>query len=424
MTETTGVQPSHAADASGVRPAGDPVGMAIPAVDGALPAARSRGRPGASSGPVTMAVLAFVVLVAAYTGFRMPNDWTATLDSVSVTDGFHRRFLVGTLLHPLALATGYNYWVFAAKDFLVLGALLAVLAVVVIKAKLVSQRLLVIGWLLLPTGGFLFNEVGYYDQVIYLLLFGALWLVFRDRPVTACLLITAGVLVHEITVLTVLPVFAMVVLGRFPLRRAIALLLPPVLLGGFLLVAVSPAAPGAVARLSGRLHTANFPFRADALALFDRTQSQSWQMYSVQDTLIYLAPFALLAVLGLVLLSLADGGLASRPRASRLAAVVHAAIACGAVGGQALLAFAGWDRERWGFLLVANLVIVVWLQLRDSKRELGPAQAVTLAAALLVITHIPMNYFDGFSPRPFQWPAVQQFASQVKHGSLFAIPPR
>ena len=97
-----------------------------------------------------------------------------------------------------------------------LGALLAVLAVVVIKAELVSQRLLVIGWLLLPTGGFLFNEVGYYDQVIYLLLFGALWLVFRDRPVTACLLITAGVLVHEITVLTVLPVFAMVVLWPVP----------------------------------------------------------------------------------------------------------------------------------------------------------------------------------------------------------------
>jgi hypothetical protein len=423
MTETAGAQPSHSADASGVRSADDPAGMAIPAVDGASPAARPRGWPGASSGPVTMGVLAFAVLVAAYTGFRMPNDWTATLDSVSVTDGFHRRFLVGTLLHPLALATGYNYWVFAAKDFLVLGALLAVLTVAVIKAKLVSQRLLVIGWLLLPTGGFLFDEVGYYDQVIYLLLCGALWLVFRGRPVSACLLITAGVLVHEIAVLTVLPVFAMVVLRRLSLRRAIALLLPPVLLGEFVL-AVSPAAPGATARLSARLHTANFPFRADALALFDRTQRQTWQMYSVRDTLIYLAPFALLAMLGLVLLSMADGGLAARPRSSRLAAVVHAAIACGAVGGPTLLAFAGWDQDRWGFLLVSNLVIVLWLQLRDSKREMGPAQAVTLAAALLVMTHIPLNYFDGFSPRPFQWPAVLQFASQVQDGSLFAIPPR
>ena len=130
-----------------------------------------------------------------------------------------------------------------------------------------------------------------------------------------------------------------------------------------------------------------------------------------------------------MLLSLADGGLAARPRASRLAAVVHAAIACGAVGGPALLAFAGGDRERWGFLLVANLVIVVWLQLRDSKRELGPAQAVTLAAALLVITHIPMNYFDGFSPRPFQWPAVRairqpgQARLAVRHSAALSLDP-
>src|SRR5262249_18710137 len=150
--------------------------------------------------------------------------------------------------------------------------------------------------------------------VIYLLLFGALWLVFHDRLVSACLLITAGMLVHEITVLTVLPVFAMVVLRRFSVRRAIALLLPPVLLGDFVLGAVAPAAAGATAGLSARLQTANFPFRADALALFDRTQSQTWHMYSVGDTLIYLAPFALLAVLGLVLLSMADGGLTARLR--------------------------------------------------------------------------------------------------------------
>ncbi|MCU1682641.1 MAG: hypothetical protein JWQ81_3380 [Amycolatopsis sp.] len=84
----------------------------------------------------------FVVAVgiAAYTGFRLPNAWTATLDAVSLTDGFHRRIVVGTLLHPLALATGYAYWVFATKSFLVLVALLVVLGVALIQAQLTSQR--------------------------------------------------------------------------------------------------------------------------------------------------------------------------------------------------------------------------------------------------------------------------------------------
>src|SRR5882762_9600424 len=76
---------------------------------------------------VSLAVVVLALLVAAYTGFRLPNAWTATLDSVSIFDGFYRRFVVGTLLRPLALATGHNYWLFAAFSYAVLLALLAIL---------------------------------------------------------------------------------------------------------------------------------------------------------------------------------------------------------------------------------------------------------------------------------------------------------
>ena len=68
---------------------------------------------------VAICAIAFAFALALYTGFRVPNAWSATLDSVSLFGGFHRRFVVGTLLHPLAVATGYNYWVFAAWSFAV-----------------------------------------------------------------------------------------------------------------------------------------------------------------------------------------------------------------------------------------------------------------------------------------------------------------
>jgi len=378
--------------------------------------------------PAALAVFVLAVAVAAYTGFRLPNDWTATLDAVSITEGFHRRILVGTLLHPLAVATHDNYWVFAVKSYLVLAALLAVATVALIRTKLVSHRLLLIGWLLLPTGGYFFHEVGYYDQVLYLVLFAGVLALDRSRPIVASVLMTLSVLVHEITVLTALPIFAMVAVRRLPFGRAVLVLVAPMVLSGIVLVAVHPSAPGSTARLGAVLAHANFPYRADALALFDRTQDRSWQLYNVGDVLIYLAPSAILMILAFALLHLTDAGLTDpangRTDNAKLVSVLHALVAAVAVTSPLLLAFAGWDQDRWGFLLVTNFAIVLWLHLRERQRELGMTQVVILVATMLIVTHIPMGYFDGFAPRPLQWPAMQAFLGDLVHGKAFTIPLR
>ena len=337
-------------------------------------------RPGRAS----IAFFVLALTTAAYTGFRLPGAWVATLDTVSVTDGFHRRFLIGTLLHPLAVATGYDYAVFAAAGFAVLAALLVVLTVAFVRARQESRRLVIIGWLLLPTGGFFFHEVGYYEQVLYLLLFAALWLLPR-RPAAAAALMTAAVLVHEIALLTVLPIFAMVLLRRFPLRRA-ALLTAPPLLVELVVLAVPASAHGAVDRLRASIGTANFPIRVDALALFERTQSQSWQLYSITGVLGYVVPIAVVLLAGFLVLC---------GRGRPIAVVSQAA----AIGAPAMLAFAGWDGARWGFLLVTNFAVVLWL----GKREFSVRQLVVLGATLLVLTHMPLPYFDGYFPRMLTW---------------------
>jgi hypothetical protein len=370
--------------------------------------------------PTAISLLVLAVGVATYTGFRMPNDWTATLDAVSITDGFYRRIVVGTLLHPLAVVTHDNYWIFAAESYLVSAALLTITVITYLRTKLTSQRLLIIGWLLLPTGGYFFNEVGYYDQVLYLLLFASVWLLYRDRTIFASILMTVSTLVHEIAILTVLPIFAMVALRRLSFRRTIAVLTPPVVLTGILLVIVAPASPGATSRLAFTLARANFPYRADALGLFDRTQAQSWQLYHVSDVLIYLVPFLIITVIAFIALRLSGNALAIST--TRSVAVRHALVAAIAVGAPIILAFAGWDKERWGLLAVTNFIVVLFLHLRDAGRELTLPQIVVLVAAMFLITHIPMNYFDGYAPRPLQWPAIRQFLSDVVHARIFAIP--
>src|SRR4051812_27842094 len=136
--------------------------------------------PAASRAPrwlevTTLVLLPLSVLFAWYRGFRMPNIWAVTLLNVSVTDGFRRRFLVGTLLRPFALLTDYHYWFFAAVSLVVVVVLVATVCVLAVRTRLVSQRALVIGWFVLGAGGFLFDDVGYLEQVLYLLLFASMW---------------------------------------------------------------------------------------------------------------------------------------------------------------------------------------------------------------------------------------------------------
>jgi len=333
---------------------------------------------------LTSALFVVALLVAAYTGFRLPGAWVATLDAVSVTDGFQRRFLVGTLLHPFAVLAGYDYRVFAAAAFAVLAALLAVLVVAFVRTRQESRRLLLIAWLLLPSGGFLFHDVGYFEQVLYLLLFAALWFLDRARPVAATTLMTAAVLTHEIAALTVLPIFALVLLRRFPLRRAALLIAPPAVVE-LVVLAIPAAEPGAIDRLLNAMREANFPPRVDALALFGRTQSESWQLYSITGVLLFLIPVAVVVVTGFLL---QQGTL-------RASAVQVAAIAA-----PGILAFAGWDGARWAFLLVANFAVVLWLWLEN--HDLRP---VPLIVTLLLLTHIPLPYFDGYAPRELTWGA-------------------
>jgi hypothetical protein len=350
--------------------------------------------------PRRLTTVLFVValLVAAYTGVRLPGAWAVTLDAVSVTDGFHRRFLLGTLLHPLAVVTGYDYWLFAAAGFLVLGGLLAVVTVAFFRTRNESRRLLVIAWLLLPTGGFLFHDVGYFEQVLYLLLFASVWLLRRDRTMLAPALVIAAVLVHEIAALTVLPIFALVALQRFPLRRAMLLMAPPVFVE-LVVLAIPASDPDSIDRLRIALAGADFSPRLDALALFGRTQSESWRLYSITDVLLYVVPIAIVVMVGF----LGQNGV-------RRAAVLQVA----AIGAPALLTFGGWDGNRWGFLLVANFAVVLWLWLE--RREL---RVTPFVVTLLLLTRLPLPYFDGYQPREL---TVRQVVAFAEHPHLLVVP--
>lgn len=377
----------------------------------------SRSREGTA---ITVVALCFAILLAWYVGFRLPNAWSATLDAVSITDGFHRRFVVGTLLRPLANATDYNYWLFATFSFAVLACHLAILVTCALRATLVSRRMLVVAFLSLPTGGFLFHTVGYFDQVLYLLLFASMWLLRRERLVAATIVMTIAPMVHEIAILSVIPIFGVVALRTTTWRKAVLITAIPAALD-ILLLLVPPASDTAVPTLTLALQQANFAYRADALELFTRTQTEAWRLYDVHTMVVYLKPVVYFAVAAFGILWWTNR--AAWNEQTRLATLAMFTACAAAIAIPGLLVYAGCDAGRWTFMVLANFFLVVWLLLDDERRDVNKNALVALVAAVLVMSQLRLQYFEPEGrPRALGYREVKLFLRELRDGIVTRIP--
>ncbi len=354
--------------------------------------------------------------LAVYTGARLPSLWAVTLQTTSLTDGFHRRFLVATVLYPIAELAGHSYWFYAAFSFGILALLLTVVVTAVLRATTPVRRWLPVAFFVHPVGGYLFHEVGYLDQVLFLLLFVALWLGSRGKWWAGTLVMTLAPTAHEISALTVIPLWLLAVWrSALPVRTAFAVSILPVAVNA-LLFSVPPVGSGAREHLITRIREGGWNWREDAIALFFRTQADNWSAYDPWNIALFLAPLALAAI---TMTAVVVGpGHDARGWATR-------ALAVGASGAPFLLAFGGWDQHRWAFLLCVNLAVVAWLWC-DGRENVKRA-VVTLGLGLLLITHVPLGYFDGFNSVPLTGTAVRNYGEAAHwdpHGGPFEMPVR
>lgn len=344
------------------------------------------------------------ILIAAYTGIRMPDRWSVTLQAVSIFDGIHRRFLVGTVLRPFALLFGYDYRLFAVFSFAVLAALLWIIARAAVRSELWSKQLVVIAWFLLPAGGFLFDEVGFLEQVVYLLVALAVWQAGRGRLRVAAAVLALTPCVHELAILSAVPLAGAIWLRTLPPRKVAALLAPAIAVAGIILL-VPHTPQAAIDHLEAAWNRAGFAYRADALQLFVRTQAESWELYSFSAALRLTLPV-------IAVLLVATGLYAERRD--------HAAYAgaLGAVIAPLLLIYGGWDINRWQFFAIANFTVLIWVAI---DRELAPRAVAILVVVALLLLRMPMGFIDA-RPRELDVRGVATFADDLTSGAFFAIP--
>jgi len=173
--------------------------------------------------------LILCLVIALYVGFRLPNRWSVNYYIPSVFDGFWRRSLLGTLLYPFG-ALRFDYHFVAAVQALVLLVLVALLMAHALRSGL-RIKLLTMLFLIGPAGGYLFHEVGYVEQLLYLMLLAAL--AFSDKRLSFVLM-ALSLFVHEMAAFTVIPIYlASLVVAR---RTRTAILHGPMLVAVFAVI--------------------------------------------------------------------------------------------------------------------------------------------------------------------------------------------
>jgi hypothetical protein len=330
------------------------------------------------------------LLIALYVGFRVPSLWSVNYYIPSVFDGFWRRSLLGTLLYPVG-ALRFDYHFVAALQGLVLLTLVVLLIVHALRSEL-HIKLLTILFLLGPEGGYLFHEVGYVEQLLYLMLIAALAL--TDKRLSLVLMALA-LFVHEMAALTVIPLYlaALVVADRWRMAFVHGLLLVAVFAVIYFFCQTVDAAH--IDRLMEAIgNVGGYAPRSDYYDVFRYTLTgpSPQNYFAVTDT------YRLATVITIALIT--------------AAAFVHLnvfAAACVLVACLAPLSlgFLGWDTSRFTFLsLSASFFVLVAFKDAASALVAGAVSVLLLAFALFGY----FVYFDDYQPRPLlPYPELRTF---------------
>ncbi|MFZ4771796.1 MAG: hypothetical protein ACOYLO_16565, partial [Ferruginibacter sp.] len=135
-------------------------------------------------------------------GFRMPNLWSINYFIPSMFEGFYRRSLLGNVTFFLG-DLRFQYHSIAAIQF----AIFITLNIVIIRACIKCGDQFKWFWILFllsPAGGYFFHEVGYVEQLLYLLLFAA---IVSPSKFIGAVVILGSIWIHEMALFTTIPLY-------------------------------------------------------------------------------------------------------------------------------------------------------------------------------------------------------------------------
>jgi hypothetical protein len=340
------------------------------------------------------ALFAAGTIIAVYVGFSFPNSYSTTLYNVSYFDGIYRRGLLGTLLSPVWQITGTSYWAQATFALIILLAVWVAVGLFYFRSKDATEKVVVLIWLFAPTGAAFLHLAGYIDHVIYLCLFVSLFLLKKDKVFYATVLISFTPLMHEIALLTVIPVFlwAFFFQGKTTGKQKL-LCFAPLSVSGFVLLLPTSSVETVEVFVERLSTTSDFVVNTLVVEVFTKNLSEVWEQYylwtEVEKVIIF---FACLMVFWLVV---TVWGFRSSKR------LMISLFATASAVAPLFLSFGGYDTGRWVTLAFTNtaLLFLMWRKTMSCK---SPASFVVLLGVLFcLLLYVPSLFPEhDVKPRP------------------------
>ena len=356
-----------------------------------------------------LASLFFGYAVALINGFRMPNLWSINYYIPSMLEGFYRRSLMGNITFFLG-DLRFQYHTIALIQLLIFIAL----NIVIIRTCLKSDTSLKWIWLLFllsPAGGYLFNEVGYIEQLLFLVLFLA---INSNTKIISGILIIASIWIHEMALFTTIPLYlAYLIMQKRSWKEIIFVAAGSTLLFLTIYIFFQTIPLDKLQQyLNTASHSTNYEVRVDYYNVFsNQFMGERFQWYySTREVanILLISPLWIIIAIGFAHIS--------HPPLHQKSLFFIGFITCSL---PLLLGLFGWDVHRWIFLSLCSTVLCMyWVEHKI------PLLLIRIFMVVLIIFSIwgNLEYFDGFSPRLKSWQSAVWFIRNGFYETVSSIP--
>ena len=320
----------------------------------------------------------------------MPSPWSMNYYLPSFFDGFYRRALPGTILSFLG-DLRFNYYTIALIQFSILISLLVWIYYIFQKNLLLM--LIISLYLISPAGGYLFHEIGYIEQLLYLILFISI-AIFRKHKIISIILISSSMFVHELALFATLPIyFTYLYIITKNLKQTILYILPSIFFFLLLYILFQTVPVDTVELFKEKISSiVNFRLRNDYYTIFTN------ELIGSRDKIYYnFDSFVQILFLGPVV------GLTSLLVYKISKKQVLLSLLVFLVGvAPLLLGFFGWDVYRWFFLSLSSLTVIFIIILLHYKVVFAKIVSMQKIAILyiifyaLLISNMHLVYLDKY----------------------------
>ncbi|MDC1110383.1 hypothetical protein OAT24_02815 [Gammaproteobacteria bacterium] len=336
------------------------------------------------------ALLLLAIFLAFIEGFRMPNLWSINYYIPSFFDGFYRRSFGGTLLYIFG-DIRFNYYFIAFLQFVILFLLLFFIYRIV--RNHILPTILASLYFLSPLGGYLFHQVGYIEQLLYLLAFVSIYLLEKNKIFFALLIMTCSMFFHEITLLTTLPFFFFCMFyNNQDIKTSLKLVFFPI--SAFLLIYLffQTVSLDSVNTLIENIKiNASYEIREGYFNVFrNEFLGNRMKFYYTLDNL-----FIIFLVISLCVIMLFSFDWSDKNTLLKFFFIAP-------ILAPLILGFLGWDTDRWIFLSLTNFTIMANIAYKKNIELIAKDKMRNYLYLIIFIIFFSMpdlHYFDGYKPR-------------------------